>query len=191
MIVGLTGGIGSGKSIVAKLFELLGCRLFNSDDVAKQLYFEEEIKQKIINLLGNEAYLTSCTLNKTFISSKIFADKILLQKLNAVIHPAVLFKFNLFVNSHPNEIIIKESALLFEANLNNQVNKIILVVANDEIRINRTIHRDGITREQVLKKINSQLNQSEKIIQSHFIIHNNETELLIPQVLKVYGELLL
>ncbi len=191
MIVGLTGGIGSGKSTVAKLFELLGCKLFNSDDVAKQLYFNPKIKTKVIALLGNNAYLNSTTLNKPFINAKLFNNKLILQELNTIIHPAVATNFNNFILKNKNQIIIKETALLFEANLQNQVNKIILVIANDELRIKRTIQRDNLNEEDVVKKINNQLPQNQKIKQSHFVIYNNETQLVITQVLEIHKQLLL
>ncbi len=195
MVVGLTGGIGSGKSTVAAIFKLLGCKLFNSDDVAKQIYFEENVKSQIISLLGSEAYLNDTSINKPYINSKIFSNTILLQQLNAIIHPAVKNKFDAFKNealinsASKNQLIIKETALLFEANLQHQVDKIILVTANDDLRIKRTMLRDGLTKEDVIKKINSQLSQTEKIKQSHYIIDNNETQLLIPQVLKIYNQI--
>lgn len=189
MVVGLTGGIGSGKSTVAKVFELLGCKVFNSDAVAKQCYFDEAIKLQVIALLGNEAYLNTTTLNKSYISSKIFSNKNLLDQLNAIIHPAVKDKFELFKKNNANQLIIKETALLFETGLFKDVDKIILVVADDAIRIKRTMLRDTLSEEEVIKKINSQHLQEDKIKQSHFIIYNNETEFIITQVLDVYKQL--
>lgn len=191
MIVGLTGGIGSGKSTVAKLFELLGCKLFISDEVAKQLYFNPKIKTKVIALIGSNAYLNATTLNKPFINSKLFNNKLILEELNIIIHPAVASCFNDFILKNKNQIIINETALLFEANLQNQVNKIILVVANDELRIKRTMQRDNLSEEDVVKKINNQLPQNQKIKQSHFVIYNNETQLVITQVLEIYKQLML
>jgi dephospho-CoA kinase len=190
MVVGLTGGIGSGKSTVAKIFKILGCNLFNSDEAAKQIYFEEDIKKQVIQLLGNDAYFNSTTLNKPYINSKIFSNTDLLMQLNAIIHPAVKNKFISFNQKHSNQLIIKETALLFEANLQNQVDKIVLVIADDELRIKRAMLRDTLSKEDVLKKMNSQLAQSEKIKHSHYIINNNETELLIPQVVTVYKKLI-
>lgn len=190
MIIGLTGGIGSGKSTVARVFEILGCSLFNSDEAAKRVYFDAEIKAQVIGLLGNESYMGEKELNKMFISSKIFADTALLHKLNAVIHPAVKKQFEQFVAEQKNRIIIKESALLFEANIYQEMDKIILVVADDETRIGRVMQRDGLTREEVLKKIKSQLPQEEKIKQSHFVIDNNEKQLVIKQVLHIYNQLI-
>ena len=189
MVVGLTGGIGSGKSTVATVFKILGCKLFNSDEVAKQIYFEEDIKEQVIHLLGNDTYFNSSTLNKSYINSKIFSNTDLLKQLNNIIHPAVINKFEAFCQNNKQHLIIKETALLFEANLQNQVDKIILVIANDDLRIKRTMLRDGLTKEDVIKKINSQLSQTEKIKHSNFIIDNNETELVIPQVIAIYKQL--
>ncbi|WP_317897405.1 dephospho-CoA kinase [Aurantibacillus circumpalustris] len=189
MVAGLTGGIGSGKTTVAKLFELLGCAVFESDEVARSVYYQPEIKSKVIQLLGPESYSSDTCIDKKFISTKIFSDTDLLQQLNAIIHPAVIAKSKQFIAEHPNKLIIKETALLFEAHLEKDVDKIILVVAKDETRIKRVMQRDGLTHEEVEKKIKSQLPQSEKIKKADFIIYNDETELVIPQVIKIYKAL--
>ncbi len=191
MIIGLTGGIGSGKSVVANLFETLGCAMFNSDEVAKAVYFNEEVKKKVINLLGAEAYLNSDKLNKTYIGKKIFTNTDLLHKLNDIIHPEVKKQFAAFKKDNVGKIIVKETALLFEAKLNNDVTKIVMVASNDELRIKRVMARDGICKEDVLNKIKSQLPQEEKIKLSDYVIYNNEDEFLITQVLKIYNELIL
>jgi len=190
MIVGLTGGIGSGKTIVARLFELLGCAVFNSDDAAKNVYFDEEVKKRVIELLGSEAYLNEKELNKSHISSKIFSNTDVLHKLNAIIHPEVKKHFEEFKLNNKEKIIIKETALLFEAKINKEVDKIVLVAANDELRISRVMARDGLSRQDVLNKIKSQLPQEEKIKLSDFVVYNNEDEFLITQVLKIHTQLL-
>lgn len=188
MILGLTGGIGSGKSMVARVFETLGCALFNSDVVAKEVYYKTEVKSKVIALLGNEAYTSDSELNKPFISKKIFSDTTTLHKLNDIIHPAVKNEFVEFVEKNKGRIIVKETALLFEAGLTGQVDKIITVVANDELRIKRVMLRDNLSREEVLSKIKSQLLQEEKMKLSHFVITNDETEFIAPQVLKIMNQ---
>ncbi len=186
MIVGLTGGIGSGKSMVAKLFELLGCAVFNSDEVAKELYYETAIKEKVVHLLGQESYVNSNEINKTYISFKIFNDTGLLHQLNQIIHPAVIEKFKLYCEKNQDNIVIKETALLFEANLTQDVDYIVVVAANDELRIQRIMQRDALTKEVVLKKISAQLLQELKIKKADFVIYNNEEEFLISQVLNVF-----
>ncbi|MCW3078141.1 MAG: dephospho-CoA kinase [Bacteroidetes bacterium] len=189
MIIGLTGGIGSGKSVVARLFEILGCAVFNSDDAAKLVYFNAEIKNRVIELLGNESYTTENLLNKPYISSKIFSDISLLNSLNGIIHPAVKIQFEKFASENAGKIIVKESALLFEANIDKAMDKIVLVVAEDEIRINRVATRDGLSREDILKKMKSQLPQEDKKKLADYIVYNNETEFVITQVLGIYNEI--
>jgi dephospho-CoA kinase len=189
MVIGLTGGIGSGKSTVAKLFEIIGCPVFYSDEVAKEIYFDKTVKPQISELLGKEAYLSETEIDKKFIGSKIFSDTNLLHKLNSIIHPAVIERSKQFVEKHKGKLIIKETALLFEAKLEAQVDKIILVAANDELRINRVMQRDGLSKEEVLSKISAQLPQAEKITKSDFVIYNNEEDFLITQVLAIYSNL--
>src|SRR5687768_11657999 len=127
MIAGLTGGIGSGKSTVSKLFELLGCAVFYSDEVAKEVYFDPEVKLKVTGLLGAGSYTSDTRINKAYISSKIFSDTTLLRTLNAIIHPAVIARTKLFKQQNPGKIIIKETALLFEVHLEKEVDKVIVV----------------------------------------------------------------
>lgn len=189
MIIGLTGGIGSGKSTVATLLEVLGCAVFHSDQAAKEIYFDTAVKEKVIRLLGKESYLSDTAINKSYISSKIFNDTGLLQALNAILHPAVNEAFSAFIKRHPNRLVVKESALLFEARLQDQVDKILVVAAPEEIRVQRVMKRDGLSREEVLKKVKSQLAQEEKIKQAHLVIYNDNKELLIPQVLKIFNTL--
>lgn len=186
MVIGLTGGIGSGKSTVAALFELMGCAVFYSDDVAREIYFDKNIKEQITALLGKETYLSDTEIDKKYISSKIFTDTILLHKLNAIIHPAVIEKFKTFKEQNKGKLIIKETALLFEAKLEAQVDKIVLVAANDDLRIKRVMKRDGLTEEEVVRKMKSQLPQEEKITKSDIVIYNNEKEFLITQALSVF-----
>jgi dephospho-CoA kinase len=189
MVVGLTGGIGSGKTTIAKLFEILNCAVFYSDNVAKELYFDETIKKSVIKLLGKESYLSDKQINKEYISSKIFSDQSLLIQLNNIIHPEVIKTFKDFKIKHAGKIVIKETALLFEAKLEFEVDKIILIVANNDLRIQRVINRDNLSRDETIKKLNSQLPQEEKISKSDFVIYNDETEFVITQALKIYNQL--
>lgn len=190
MIICLTGGIGSGKSVVAKIFENLGAIVFNSDHVAKELYFDSTIKPQIINLLGENAYLTNGLINKPYINSIIFSQANKLDLLNSILHPAVIKKFNTLVKQNLNRVIIKETALLFEANLENNCDSIVVVTADDSLRIERVMKRDLLTREEVIKKLNSQISQSEKIARANYVIENNEQNLLIPQVIHLYKNFL-
>jgi dephospho-CoA kinase len=190
MIVGLTGGIGSGKSTVAKLFSVLGVPVYDTDRKAKEMYYDPLVKDKVIHLLGEEAYDKTGKIDRTFIASRIFSDKELLQKVNAVIHPAVGKDFENFLRDHADaKMIIKESALLFEAGLKDKMDKIVLVTSPLEVRIERLLKRDRATREQILSRIENQLPDEEKIAKSDFIIYNDEVQALIPQVLKIHQKL--
>jgi dephospho-CoA kinase len=185
MLLGLTGGIGTGKSIVAKIFENLGCVVFNSDDVAKQLYFDKAIKTKVQELLGEASYLTDNTIDRKYISAMIFSNNDLREALNKIIHPAVSEKYKEFIDKHKNKTIVKETALLFEANLNKQVDKVILVTCDEELRIKRVMKRDGLSYLEVQKKMKAQMTEQEKEKRADVIIHNNDEEFLITQVLAI------
>lgn len=190
MTIGLTGGIGSGKSMVARVFELLGAAIFNSDDEAKLCYYNPEIKVRIIELLGPEAYSETGEINRGYIANSIFGNESLLQKINGIIHPAVKARMLAFEQKYQNKLIVKESALLFEAHLESTVNKIVVVSAPLELRIKRSMLRDGISRLQIEERIAKQWPQDEKIKNAHYVIDNSEQVLVLPQVLNLYQKLI-
>ena len=190
MIIGLTGGIGSGKTIVAKLFETMGCIIYNSDESAKKIYFVKEIKQQVIQLLGKEAYINDFELNKVFIAQVIFSDKHKLQQLNAIIHPAVKQDFKSVVNQYSSEtIIIKETALLFEENISKEVDASILVTAPVELKIERVMKRNHLSRIEVEKRMLAQWTDEQKKILATYVINNDGKEAVIPQVLAIMHQL--
>ncbi len=186
MLVGLTGNIGSGKSTIAKAFKTLGCIIFNSDEIAKEAYFNKEIKENVISLLGPEAF-DGIQPNKAYISNKIFNDKILLNKINQIIHPYVQNRFADVVSKNPNKLIIKESALLIETGLYKELDKTILVVADNNERLQRIIKRDEISETLALKKMQSQLPQSEKIKLVDFVIENNNTSEVLNKIIEIFN----
>jgi dephospho-CoA kinase len=186
MVVGLTGGMGSGKSTVAQLFVQLGWKHFNSDQVAKDLYYEPSIKRRVIDLLGQGCYEADGRLNRAYISSKVFDQPAILKELNALLHPAVKEKFEAFCRSHKNAFILKESALLFETGLDRDLNKIVVVVAPDEMRIQRAMERDQLSREKVIERFKNQMPQEEKIKKAQAVVVNDEQHSLIEQVLTLH-----
>ncbi len=190
MKIGLTGGIGSGKSVVAKIFRLLGAEIFNSDEAAKNQYSKNEIKNQVIHLLGNEAYDIEGNPNRKYIASKIFSDTDLLKLLNSIIHPAVKSDFELFCKKHSHKLIIKESAILFETGLYKELDSTILVTAPAELKIARVMKRDNITENEVVLRMKNQLNDEEKIKKADFIIYNNEKLFLTEQCLSIYDKLI-
>ena len=189
MIVGLTGGIGSGKTIVSKLFELLGCKIYNSDERAKELYFKPAVKLQVIKLLGQEVYTSETEINKTVISQKIFSDTTLLHQLNDIIHPAVKLDFKDFCEFNPNAIIIKETALLFETGIYKEVDKSVLVIAPIDIKIERVMKRNNFTKTEVEKRMLAQWTDEKKQPLSSFIITNDGSQALIPQVISIVNNL--
>jgi dephospho-CoA kinase len=186
-ILGLTGGIGSGKSTVAQIFKTLGVAVYNSDRRAKELYFVPEIKSKVETLLGKKAYKNGKTLDKKYIRDKIFSDKKLLKELNAIIHPAVGKDFEDFKRQHKKDIyVVKESALLFEAGIVKVVDKILVISTTPELRKIRLAKRDNLGEKEIEQIIEKQMPDKEKIKKADWVIENNEEKLLIPQVIKIH-----
>ena len=189
--VGLTGGIASGKTIVASFFRNLGVPVYFSDNRAKALMLKAPIKDKLIDLLGNDVYLEDKVLNKPYISSMIFNNIALLQKVNSIVHPVVQKDFDLFCKENSKEkYIIKESAILIETGIIKHLDKAILVTANKDIRVRRVSLRDGLSDKDIYLKMSKQLEDSQKKIFADFIIENNNKSFIIPEILKIHNVLI-
>jgi len=188
--VGLTGGIGSGKSTVAKIFETLGIPIYYADDAAKHLMNTDPgIRDVIIQHFGKESY-NEGQLNRKHIASIVFNDEKKLELLNSITHPATISHANEWIQKQTTPYIIKEAALLFESDAYKSLDKIIGVSAPLELRIERTIQRDHVTREEVVKRISRQMNEEEKMKRCDFVLINDEKELLIPQVMELHQKFL-
>ena len=173
-IIGLTGGIGSGKSTVAKFIEELGYPVYNSDFWAKELVnVDENLKSRIIELLGEESYDENGKYNRKFVAEDVFENQELLLKLNQIIHPAVKIHFENWVNAQNAEFVFKETALLFELKLNESCYQSILVTADENIRIKRVMDRDGRTYREVKEIIDKQMPEVDKVKLADFVIQNN------------------
>ncbi len=190
-IVGLTGGIGSGKSTIANWFLEKQIPVYNSDLKARRLMNESpEIRERLIRLFGEEAYVND-ELNRKFISSQVFDNKGLLEELNQIVHPAVFEDFRNWVQNQSAPFVVKEAAILFESGSYQDCDYVISVVANEELRIQRVIQRDGISSEQVLDRIQHQWTDELRIVNSDFIIRNNsDLEKLKEEFEDVYNKLL-
>jgi len=189
-IVGLTGGIGSGKTTVAKQFMALGIPVYIADEEAKKLMVTSKIMQrKLIQLFGNEAYVDN-KLNKPFIATIIFNDKTFLQKMNAIVHPRVANHFKKWVLKQKAPYVIKEVAILFENNGYKQCDYVITVTAPLEVRIERVLKRDNTTKEKVKAIIKNQWTDDEKVKRSHFVISNTDLESTKTQVTKIHSQIL-
>lgn len=173
-IIGLTGGIGSGKSTVAQFIEEFGFPVYNSDFWAKELVnVDESLKHRIIAILGENAYDKNGKYNRSFVASIVFENEELLHELNKIIHPAVKAHFENWVASQNAEFVFKETALLFELKLNENCYQSILVTAEDNIRIKRVMDRDEKTYREVQAIMQKQMSEKEKIKKADFIIENN------------------
>ncbi|MDG1793943.1 MAG: dephospho-CoA kinase [Flavobacteriaceae bacterium] len=189
-IVGLTGGIGSGKTTVAHMFKALGVPVFNSDDEAKVLMNSSVIiKQEIIELLGENSYKDD-VLNKPYIASQIFNTKAVLKQINAIVHPKVAAAFDTWVSKQNSPYVIKEVAILFETRTESLVDFIITVIAPLETRIQRVMERDQKSREAVELIIDNQLSDSEKIKKSQYVIENNNRLITEKKVLEIHTKIL-
>lgn len=183
-IIGITGGIGSGKTTAAKYFEALGFPLYNSDLRARTIQNENpEVIQQIKTLFGEESY-TEDGLNRPFIASITFNDKEKLKALNQIVHPAVFNDFKNWIAAQKTDYVIKEAAILIESGSYKDCDIIISVIANKEIRITRTIERDKISREQVEARIKNQLSDEERITYSDYVIDNSQDLAYLHQQVK-------
>ena len=188
-ILGLTGGIGSGKTTVAKMFEALGVPVYNADQSAKMLMqSSQDLKDKIKQLLGEDAY-TENRLNKAFISEKIFNNKALLSQINALVHPEVARDFNSWLTLQTSVYVIKEVAILFETAAEDQFDYILTVTAPEAIRIQRIIERDQIALTKIKAVISNQLQDSEKTVKSDFVILNTDLNDTKNQVYHIHNKI--
>ena len=189
-IIGLTGGIGSGKTTVSNMFKDLGIPVYIADVEAKKLMNNSKvIRRKLIELFGNQAYENN-VLNRAYIASKIFNDDSYLNKMNAIIHPSVALHFKKWLKKQTSKYVIKEAAIIFEHNMQSQYDSIITVIANKDKRIDRILKRDNTTREKIMAIIKHQLSDEEKAKLSDFVIINDELEHTREQVLKTHNSIL-
>lgn len=187
--VGLTGGIGSGKTTVAKLFQELGVPLYIADDRAKILMNTSlVIKTKLKALFGDKAYLDD-QLNRPFLASKIFENSDLLKQMNAIVHPEVGADFEVWKEQQSTPYVLKEAAIIFENNMASQYDYIITVVADLEQRIARVMKRDETTKDKIMAIVSNQLTDSEKAKQSDFVITNHDLTETKDQVVKIHQQL--
>ncbi len=187
---GITGGIGSSKSTVAKVFEVLGIPVYYADEAAKRLMNEDaDLKEKIKATFGEDVYKED-KLDRKFLSSIVFSSPEKLALLNALVHPATLADAERWMQKQSTPYAIKEAALIFESGAQEHLDYVIGVTAPAPLRIQRTMHRDGITREAVIARMDKQMDEAIKMKLCDFVIKNDEQEMLMPQVLSLHEKLL-
>lgn len=173
-IVGLTGGIGSGKSTVANFLKDVGVPIYDSDANAKLLMNNNPIlRQQIEQLFGADAYQNN-QLNRALVGELVFNNPKLLNQLNSIVHPAVANHFKEWVVMQKAWYVVKEAAILFESGAHNNCDFVICVIAHKKTRLQRVMQRDGVTKEQVLNRMNKQMTDDERLELSDFVIHNNQ-----------------
>jgi dephospho-CoA kinase len=188
--IGLTGGIGSGKSTVAKIFEMLSVPVYYADDAAKKLMQEDEDLKKLLQqAFGEETYIEG-KLNTTHLSAQVFGNEDRLKELNGIVHPAVIAYGKKWMQSQTVPYVVKEAALFFESGSQAGLDYIIGVYAPQALRIHRTMQRQGISRQQVLERMDKQLDESIKMKLCDFVITNDEQQLILPQVLQLHQQLM-
>lgn len=188
--VGLTGGIGSGKSTVANIFKVLGIPVFDADSEAKKLMEEDSsLVNSIKKEFGEESFFNG-KLNRKYLANIVFNDSFRLQKLNALVHPVTLAWADEWMQQQTSPYVIKEAALMFESSASAGVDIMIGVYAPQALRIYRTMQRNGLSREDVLARMSKQMDEDIKMRLCDYVLVNDEQQLLLPQVLKLHEEFL-
>jgi dephospho-CoA kinase len=188
--IGITGGIGSGKTTVSKVFQILGIPVFDADSAAKIIMNEDEgLKEKMIQTFGASTY-TNGLLNRKYVADIVFNDTFQLEKLNALVHPVAIEAATIWAKKQTSPYIIKEAALLFEAGSSLGLDFIIGVAAPTALRINRVMQPENISRADVLARMDNQIDEHIKMMLCDFVVINDEQQLVIPQVLQLHQRFL-
>lgn len=191
MRVGLTGNIGSGKTTVCSLFEMLGVPVYYADERGKHFLASADVANKVSATFGEEYLLEDGSPDRKKLAHLVFHDKEKLNQLNAIIHPKVQADFEEWVAlQHDSAYVIMEAAILFESGRNRDFDKIILITAPEDLRMERVCRRDKVTEKEVVSRMQNQWDEAQKIPLADFVIRNEEKELLMPQVEKVHHRLL-
>ena len=188
--IGITGGIGSGKSMVCNIIEAIGYPVYHADVEAKKiLNTDADVIGAVMSLFGSEVYVSG-ELQRHKIAALVFENKELLHKLNAIVHPAVQEHFNGWLDQYTHKnLVFKEAAIMFESGAYKQMDKIIAVWAPKDLRISRVCTRDGLLPEQVQKRIDNQMHEDELLKRSDYIIYNEHDKLIVPQLFDIIENL--
>lgn len=187
MRIGITGGIGSGKSTVCKIFETLGIPVFYADDVAKEMYYRPDIAAQVKQLFGEGIYIGE-RVNYQAIAKHIFAKEALKNTLSSIIHPAVKEAYQDWEKMQKAPYTLREAAILIESGAYKDCDKIIVVTAPEGLRIQRVMERDAVEKNTVEARIKAQMPEEERLKYADFIIRNDGESLLIPQVLQIHQQ---
>lgn len=188
--VGVTGGIGSGKTTACRVFSALGIAVFSADERAGEIMGKDPgIIDRINSIAGKDLYLNG-TLDRKELASLIFNDYSLLEKVNSLVHPVVMDNFNKWKDEQTSPYVIMEAAILFESGASKLVDKVVTIIAPMEERVDRVIHRSHFTREQVLDRMRNQMNDEARVKLSDYVIYNAENDMIIPAILEIHQDIL-
>ncbi|MGN5956015.1 dephospho-CoA kinase [Sphingobacterium lactis] len=187
--IGITGGIGVGKSVVTRIFKVLGIPTYDADKEAKDIMVKSDaVRQALIKTFGEETYFPDLTLNRAWLAKKVFSDTKELAKLNAIVHPAVIKDAEDWAEAQTSLYSVKEAALLFESGSYKSLDYTILVTSPEALRIERVMKRDQVTEEEVRGRMAKQMPESEKEKLADFIVYNDDEHSLIEQVMKLHEQ---
>ena len=183
--IAITGNIGSGKSLICKIYNHLGINTFHSDEETKKLYFLPEVKKEITSHFGEEVYFADGSLNKKLLSYHLFQNEEALKFIESLLYPKLNQVFDEWCEKQTSDYVLFESAILFEKNFDKQFDKIIFVSAPEDVRVKRATQRDNCDEENVRSRMRLQWDEETKISKSDYIINNDGIEMLIPQIIKI------
>jgi len=190
MKLGVTGGIGSGKTTVCRIFNVLGVPVFDADKAAKQIMdSDKNMMTRLNSIVGKDLYLSG-TLNRTELAKLIFNNTSLLAKVNSLVHPAIYNLFGRWATEQNTPYVILEAAILFESGGTKHLDRILSVVAPVDDRIKRVIKRNSLSKEEVLDRIRNQMEDEARIKLSDYVIVNSENEMIIPSIIRIHTEIL-
>ena len=188
--IGVTGGIGSGKTTVCRVFNVLGVPVFSADADARDVMdIDTGIMLRINTIAGKNLYENG-SLDRTELARLIFNNERLLEKVNALVHPIVFSRFREWEKKQDAPYVVMEAAILFESGAYKIVDRILTVVAPMEERVNRVIHRSNLTREQVMERMRNQMDDNQRIERSDYVINNSENDMIIPEILRIHEDIM-
>jgi dephospho-CoA kinase len=188
--LGVTGGIGSGKTTVCRIFNVLGIPVFGADSEARSIMDSDETVIRKVNALTNKDMYTEGSLDRVELASLIFNDRDMLEKINKIIHPVVFARFMEWEKTQEAVYVILEAAILFESGSSKFLDRVVTVVAPEEERIERVVKRNSLSREQIRERINNQSDDQTKISLSDYVTSNSENDMIIPAVLRIHEEMI-
>jgi dephospho-CoA kinase len=188
--IGITGGIGTGKTLICQMFSLLGVLVYNADLRSKEILQTATVKEKLRHVFGEKIFENE-NISRKKLAEIVFVNPELLHQLNSILHPAVFADFdNWCEQNHHQHYVLKEAALIYETIIHQKLDKIIVVTAPEKIRIKRAMLRDNLSETEIRNRMKNQMSEEEKISRADFIIYNDDKNLVIPQIINIHQQIM-